>query len=479
MINDIFMERVRDDGIWSLMCPSECPEILGKYGKEFTNAYEECENNGRYVKQIRARMLWQKIIESHFETGTPYMIAKAAANEKSNQKNIGVINCSNLCAEILEVSTPESYAVCNLASICLPKYIEYHDGVPTYNYELLCEVAKVVTRNLNKVIDINYYPVEKTIRSNVDNRPIGIGIQGLADVFAIYKTPFDSELARDMNKKIFETIYFGCMTASCDLAERYGYYASYPGSPISSGLFQFNLWNMQDSDLSGFWDWGALRKKILKYGVRNSLTTACMPTASTAQIMGNNECIEPYTSNLYLRSTVAGDFYVVNQYLVKDLRDLGLWCQGLCDIIKYYEGSIQMIHGIPDSIKEIYRTAWEIPCRSLIEMSADRAPFIDQTQSLNIFIADPNYSDLTSALFHGWSKGLKTMMYYLRTKPASEASKFGIDIDIINRIKQEENDNMLNVFNKIAQQVHKVHGDIKPSSVVRQEDGIVCTNCSA
>lgn len=439
MVNDIFMKRVKEDGIWSLMCPSQCPRLLDKYGDEFTRIYEQYESEYKYIKQIPARSLWFRIMESQIETGVPYIVFKDAVNYKSNQINIGVVNGSNLCCEILEVSSASEYAVCTLASICLPKYIQFVDGKPTYDYQLLFRVSRIVTRNLNNVIDINYYPVDKTLVSNMRHRPLGIGIQGLADVFAIFKTPFDSELARDLNKKIFETIYFGALTESMTLAREHGPYSTFYGSPISQGKFQFDLWGLDRANLSGMWDWDGLQKEILVHGVRNSLVTACMPTASTSQIMNNNETIEPFTENIYVRTTLAGDYYVINKYLMRELMNINLWNEDIVDLIKYYKGSIANIPEIPDDIKSIYRTSWEIPQKSIIEMAADRAPFVDQTQSMNIFIAKANFPKLNSCLFYAWEKGLKTGIYYLRSKAGSDANQFGIDINKIKDLEKKYN----------------------------------------
>ena len=435
MVNDIFMERVRDDGIWSLMCPASCPNLLNKYGDEFSRAYTDYESKGLYVKQIKARDLWFRIMEVQIESGMPYIIYKDAANRKSNQKNIGVINCSNLCAEILQFSSAKEYGVCNLASICLPKFVVKTDEGVTYDYQKLYRVARIVTRNLNNVIDVNYYPVKAARRSNKKHRPIGIGPQGLADVFALFRTPFGSRLSRDLNKKIFETIYFGAMAESCLIAKETRAYRSFPGSPFSQGAFQFNLWGLADSDLSGMWDWAALRLDVIRYGVANSLTTCCMPTASTSQIMGNNECIEPYTENIYIRTTNAGEFFVINKHLMRELMEQGLWTEDVPDLIKYYKGSIASIPGIPDDIKQIYRTVWETPQKAIIKLAAERGPFIDQTQSMNIFIAKANYPTLNSCLFYAWRLGLKTGIYYLRTKTASDANQFGIDIDKIKALQ--------------------------------------------
>ncbi|BCS83273.1 ribonucleoside-diphosphate reductase large subunit [Cotonvirus japonicus] len=435
MINDIFMERVYKGEMWSLMCPSQCPEIIDKYGDEFTKAYIQCESEGRYVKQVPAQDLWFKIMEAQIETGVPYIAFKDAINKKSNQINIGVVNGLNLCCEIAEVSTADEYSVCNLSSICLPKFIEYENGKPSFNYNKLCEISRLITRNLNNIIDVNFYPVTKTKKSNVKNRPIGIGVQGLADVFAIFGTPFDSELARDLNRKIFETIYFGALTESMEIAKIDGPYETFERSPIQQGKFQFDLWGMSYDKLSGMWDWESLRDKIKIHGVRNSLVTTCMPTASTSQIMNYNECIEPHTENIYSRNTMAGEYFIINRYLIQDLIKLGLWDSDMVDLIKYYKGSIANIPSIPDHIKKIYRTVWEIPKKSIIEMAADRAPFIDQTQSMNLYIEKPDFAVLNSCLFYGWKLGLKTGIYYLRSKPASPANQFGIDITKIKEIE--------------------------------------------
>lgn len=434
MVNDIFMERVENDGIWSLMCPSECPNLLNKYGDEFTRIYCQYENDGKFIKQIPARELWFRIMESQIETGVPYIVFKDAVNKKSNQINIGVVNGSNLCAEIVEVSTANEYAVCNLASICLPKFVEYINNEPTYNYQKLYNIARVVTRNLNNIIDINFYPVEKTRVSNIKHRPIGVGVQGLADVFAMFRTAFDSDLARDLNKKIFETIYFGALTESMIIAKESGHYQTFQGSPLSQGKFQFDLWGLDRSRLSGMWDWDELMSSIQLYGVSNSLVTTCMPTASTSQIMNNNECIEPYTEIIYTRTTMAGDYYVINKHLMKDLIDLGSWNPDMVNLIKYYQGSIANISSIPDHIKLIYRTVWEIPQKSIIDMAADRGPFIDQTQSMNLFIAKASFVRLNSCLFHAWKSGLKTGMYYLRSKAAVGAATFGMDLAETNKL---------------------------------------------
>ena len=440
MVNDIFMERVKADGLWSLMCPSECPDLLNKYGKEFSQVYTNYESQGKFLKQVPARDLWFRIMESQIESGVPYIIFKDAVNYKSNQINIGVVNGSNLCAEIVEVSSAEEYSVCTLSSICLPKFVKWDGGEPVLDYDQLYKVARVAAHNLNNIIDINFYPVDKTRISNSNHRPIGIGVQGLADVFALFKTPFDSKLARDLNIKIFETIYFGALTESMMLAKADAPYSSFRTNgqcPLARGFFQFDLWGYNRSRLSGMWDWDLLQAEIMTHGVRNSLVTACMPTASTAQINGNNESTEPYTENIYSRSTLAGDYYIINKYLMEDLMKLGLWNDDMIDMIKYYEGSIQQIESIPPDIKKIYRTVWEIDQMSIIEMAADRGPFVDQTQSMNIFIAKANFARLNTCLFYAWDLGLKTGIYYLRSKAASEANQFGIDIDKIKEIEKK------------------------------------------
>lgn len=436
MVNDIFMKRVLEDDIWTLMCPSECPNLLNKFGKEFTSIYIDYESKGKYIKQIRARDLWFKLMETQIETGVPYIVFKDAVNYKSNQINIGVVNGSNLCVEIVEVSSSTEYAICNLASICLPKYIKTINNVVEFDHNELYKVTRIITRNLNNIIDINFYPVEETKSSNLKHRPIGIGVQGLADVFAIFKTPFDSPLARKLNKEIFETIYFAAMTESMELAKKYGPYETFQGSPLSQGKFQFDLWENR-TELSGRWDWDGLMTQILIHGARNSLLTAVMPTATTSQIMNNNEACEPYTENIYTRTTLAGDHYVTNKHMMKDLMKLGLWNNDIIDLIKYYKGSLEKIMSIPDDIKMIYRTVWNIPQKSIIEMAADRGLFIDQTQSMNIFIDKPTFAKLNACLFYAWEKGLKTGMYYLRTKAASNAKQFGINMSKIQELEKQ------------------------------------------
>ncbi|MBS1652748.1 MAG: ribonucleoside-diphosphate reductase subunit alpha [Bacteroidetes bacterium] len=425
-IPDLFMKRVEAEGNWSLMCPNECPGLSDCYGEEFENLYTKYEEEGRFRKQIKARELWAAIIEAQIETGNPYMLYKDAANAKSNQKNLGTIKSSNLCTEILEYTSKDEVAVCNLASIALPRFVDEKTG--TFDHNKLFEVTYVITRNLNKVIDRNYYPIPEARNSNMRHRPIGIGVQGLADAFILMRFPFESEEARRLNAEIFETIYFASLTASKDLAKVDGPYESYKGSPISQGIFQQDMWNVSPSSR---WEWDILREEILKYGVRNSLLLAPMPTASTSQILGNNECFEPFTSNLYTRRVLSGEFVIANKYLLRDLVKLGIWNDALKNKIIAANGSIQNIAEIPQNIKEIYKTVWEIKQRTIIDMAADRGAFIDQSQSLNLFIQDANFAKMSSAHFYAWKKGLKTGMYYLRTKAAADAIKFTVDQDAL------------------------------------------------
>ncbi len=418
-IPDLFMKRVEQNGQWSLFCPNEAKGLADSWGEEFEALYEKYEREGKARKTVKAQELWFAIIEAQIETGTPYMLYKDAANRKSNQKNLGTIKSSNLCTEIIEYTSADEVAVCNLASLALPRFVM--DG--EFDHQKLFEVTAVVTRNLNKIIDINYYPIEEARRSNFRHRPIGIGVQGLADVFILLKISFDSDAARKLNKEIFETIYFAAMTASKDLAKLHGPYETFQGSPVSQGIFQFDMWNIEPSSR---WDWEALREEVKRHGVRNSLLLAPMPTASTSQILGNNECIEPYTSNIYTRRVLSGEFIVVNKYLMKDLVELGIWNQKLKEKVIASNGSVQNIEEIPQNIKDIYRTVWEMKQRSLIDMAADRGAFICQSQSLNLFIEEPNFAKLTSMHFHAWRIGLKTGMYYLRTKAAVDAIKFTV-----------------------------------------------------
>ncbi|GIY86369.1 ribonucleoside-diphosphate reductase large subunit [Caerostris darwini] len=419
-IPDLFMKRVEADEMWSLMCPDESPDLYTCYGEEFEQLYEKYEKEGRFRSQVKARQLWSSIVESQIETGTPYMLYKDACNKKSNQKNLGTIQCSNLCTEIVEYTAPDEIAVCNLASIALNRYVKDQQ----FDFDKLREVTKVITKNLNKIIDINYYPVPQAEKSNKRHRPIGIGVQGLADAFILMRYPFDSPEAQKLNIEIFETIYYAALEASCELAEQYGSYETYKGSPASEGILQYDMWDVTPTDK---WDWAALKKKIAKHGLRNSLLLAPMPTASTAQILGNNESIEPYTNNIYSRRVLSGEFQVVNQHLLKDLTDLDLWNENMKNRLIANNGSIQNIDGIPDNLKALYKTVWEISQKVILKMAADRGAYIDQSQSLNVHIAEPNYGKITSMHFYGWKLGLKTGMYYLRTRPAVNAIQFTVD----------------------------------------------------
>ena len=424
-MNDLFMKRVQEDAHWTLMCPNECPGLYDVYGEEFDKMYIAYEEAGKGRKTIKARELWEKILESQIETGTPYMLYKDAANRKSNQKNLGTIRSSNLCTEILEYTSADEIAVCNLASISLPMFVENGQ----FNHQLLHDVTKRVTRNLNKVIDRNYYPVKEAENSNMRHRPVGLGVQGLADAFILLRMPFTSDEAKKLNQEIFETIYFAAVTASMEMAKEEGPYSTFQGSPISQGEFQYNLWGLKDEDLSGRWDWASLRKEVMANGVRNSLLMAPMPTASTSQILGNNEAFEPYTSNIYTRRVLSGEFIVVNKHLLHDLVSLGLWNENLKQEIMRANGSIQDIDGIPQDIKELYRTVWEMSMKDIIDMSRQRGYFIDQSQSLNLFMEGATFSKLTSMHFYAWQSGLKTGMYYLRTKSAVDAIKFTLNND--------------------------------------------------
>ncbi|XP_033742673.1 ribonucleoside-diphosphate reductase large subunit-like [Pecten maximus] len=419
-IPDLFMERVQDNKDWTLMCPAECPGLADCWGDEFVELYTKYEKEGKGRKTIKAQQLWYAIIESQTETGTPYMLYKDSCNRKSNQQNLGTIKCSNLCTEIVEYSSPDEVAVCNLASIALNMYV-----LPdkTFDFAKLKEVTKVIVRNLNKIIDINFYPVEEARRSNFRHRPIGIGVQGLADAFILMRFPFESPQAQELNKQIFETIYFGALEASCELAEKLGAYETYEGCPVSKGILQQDMWGVKAT----LHDWDGLRAKIAKHGVRNSLLLAPMPTASTAQILGNNESIEAYTSNIYTRRVLSGEFQVVNQHLLRDLTEKGLWNDDMKNKLIANGGSIQSIEEIPDDIKQLYKTVWEISQKTVLKMAADRGAFIDQSQSLNVHIAEPNYGKLTSMHFYAWKLGLKTGMYYLRTKAAASAIQFTVD----------------------------------------------------
>jgi len=420
-IPDLFMKRVEEDGDWTLMCPAECPGLPETHSKEFEKLYIKYEKEGKGRKTIKAQALWFKILESQTETGTPYMLFKDAANAKSNQKNLGTIRSSNLCTEIIEYTAPDEIAVCNLASVALPKFVKENG---TFDHEKLFKITYQVTKNLNKIIDRNYYPVIEARNSNMRHRPIGIGIQGLADAFIMMRYAFDSDEARQLNKDIFETLYYAACTASKDLAIAEGAYETFKGSPASKGILQFDMWNVKPTDR---WEWDVLKVEIKKHGMRNSLLIAPMPTASTAQILGNNECFEPYTSNIYTRRVLSGEFIVVNKHLLRDLTKLGLWDVEMKNRLIAANGSVQKIKEIPDNLKLLYRTSWEISQRSILDMAADRGAFICQSQSLNIFMENVTNSKLTSMHFHAWKSGLKTGMYYLRTKAAADAIKFTID----------------------------------------------------
>jgi ribonucleoside-diphosphate reductase alpha subunit len=419
-ICDLFMKRVEADGMWSLFCPNEAPGLQDCFGEEFEALYEKYEREGKARKTIKAQELWFAILDGQIETGTPYMLYKDAANSKSNQQNLGTIKSSNLCTEIMEYTSPDEIAVCNLASLALPRFVI--DG--KLDHEKLYEVTYQATLNLNKIIDNNYYPVDEARNSNIRHRPIGLGVQGLADAFILLRLPFESDQAKQLNKEIFETIYFAAMTASKDLAIKDGAYETFAGSPVSKGIFQFDMWEVEPTLR---WDWYTLKAAVLKHGVRNSLLVAPMPTASTSQILGNNECFEPYTSNIYVRRVLSGEFVVVNKHLLKDLVELNLWNDEMKTKIISHNGSVQKIEGIPDHIKEVYKTVWEIKQRALIDMAADRGAYICQSQSLNLFVDTPTTSKLTSMHFYAWRKGLKTGMYYLRSKAASQAVQFTVE----------------------------------------------------
>ena len=420
---DLFMKRVEKNAKWTLMCPNECPGLYDCHGDEFDKLYLKYEKQSKGRKTIKARELWEKILESQIETGTPYMLYKDSANRKSNQKNLGTIRSSNLCTEILEYTSKDEIAVCNLASIALPMFVEKGE----FNHQKLYDVTVRVTKNLNKVIDRNYYPVKEAENSNFRHRPIGLGVQGLADAFIKLRMPFTSEKAKELNQDIFETLYFAALNASVEESKKDGPYKTYKGSPISKGEFQHNMWGVEDKELSGRWNWGKLRKDVLKHGVRNSLLVAPMPTASTSQILGNNECFEPYTSNLYTRRVLSGEFIIVNKHLLKDLVELGLWNEDMKQELMRSNGSIQDIKQIPDELKELYRTVWEMSMKDIIDMARHRGYFIDQSQSLNLFMEGATMSKLTSMHFYAWKSGLKTGMYYLRTKSAIDPIKFTLE----------------------------------------------------
>jgi len=458
-ICDLFMKRVEANEDWSLFCPHEAPGLHECWGEKFENLYTKYEQEGRARKVVKAQELWFAILDAQVETGTPYLLYKDAANGKSNQQNLGTIKSSNLCTEILEYTSADEIAVCNLASLALPRYII--NGV--FDHQKLYEVTYQVTLNLNKIIDNNYYPVEEARNSNLRHRPVGLGVQGLADAFILLRLPFESEEAQQLNKEIFETIYFAAMTASKDLAIKEGAYETFKGSPLSEGKFQFDLWGVKPA--SNRWDWENLRLDVMNHGVRNSLLVAPMPTASTSQILGNNECFEPYTSNIYTRRVLSGEFVVVNKHLLKDLINLGLWNNEMKNRIITANGSIQNIPEIPADLKALYKTVWEIKMRTIIDMAADRGAYICQSQSLNLFINSPNSSKLTSMHFYAWKKGLKTGMYYLRTQAASQAVKFTV-----------ENQAGKNLEPVIPNQVVAIDDEIPAGPVCSMEEG--CVSCS-
>lgn len=424
-IPDLFMKRVKENGDWTLMCPHECPGLSDTHSAEFEALYTKYESEGKGRKTIKAQDLWFKILESQIETGTPYMLYKDAVNAKSNQKNLGTIKSSNLCTEIMEYTAPDEVAVCNLASLALPKYVKEDK---TFDHQRLFDVTYQATLNLNKIIDGNFYPVEEARKSNMRHRPIGLGVQGLADTFITMGFPFESEDARALNREIFETMYYASMTASKDLAKVEGAYETFEGSPVSNGEFQFDMWDVTPTDR---WEWDVLKEEVKEHGVRNSLLLAPMPTASTAQILGNNECFEPYTSNVYTRRVLSGEFIIVNKHLLKDLVREGLWTKSMRAKIMTENGSVQNIDEVPQVLKDLYKTAWEISQKAIIEQAADRGAYICQSQSLNIFMENANFGKLTSMHFYGWEKGLKTGMYYLRTKAATDAIKFTIEKDVV------------------------------------------------
>jgi ribonucleoside-diphosphate reductase alpha chain len=458
-ICDLFMKRVEANEDWSLFCPHEAPGLHECWGEEFEALYARYEKEGRARKVVKAQELWFAILEAQIETGTPYMLYKDAANRKSNQQNLGTIKSSNLCTEIMEFTSPDEVAVCNLASLALPRFVI--DG--KFDHDKLYEVTYQVTKNLNKIIDNNYYPVEEARNSNVRHRPIGLGVQGLADVFILLRLPFESDSAKTLNKEIFETIYFAAMTASKDLAKLEGYYESFPGSPVSKGVFQFDMWGVEPSLR---WDWYTLKAEVIKHGVRNSLLLAPMPTASTSQILGNNECFEPYTSNIYVRRVLSGEFVVVNKHLLKDLVELNMWNDDMKNRI-LTNSSVQGIDGIPAHIKEIYKTVWEIKQRNIIDMAADRGAYICQSQSLNLFVDAPSTSKLTSMHFYAWKSGLKTGMYYLRTKAATQAVQFTVEKQGGKMVEPMVN----------QQSLGQSAGEVETGAVCTMEEG--CVTCSA
>ncbi|KAM7539655.1 hypothetical protein Aperf_G00000029646 [Anoplocephala perfoliata] len=484
-IPDLFMQRVEDDLDWTFMDPHECPGLADCWGKEFEELYTKYEKEGRGRKTMKAQEVWHYIIENQTETGNPFMVYKDACNRKSNHQHLGTIKCSNLCTEIVEYTSPDETAVCNLASISLPNFVESN----TFDFDQLQYVTKVVTKNLNKVIDKNFYPVEEARRSNMRHRPIGIGVQGLNDAFILMRYPFDSPEAAALNKRIFETIYFAALETSCELAERDGPFESYPGCPVSKGILQPDMWGVDTEELSKVsgLDWAGLRERIKKFGVRNSLLLAPMPTASTAQIFGNTESTEPITSNVFSRRVLSGDFQIINPHLLRDLIGLGIWSDALKLAIIANQGSIQHIDGIPERLKALYKTVWEISQKKVIDLAADRAPFIDQSQSLNLYMKEPNYGKITSMHFYAWKKGLKTGMYYLRTRPAADPIKFTIDNKQVNTILAagfsksvsiEDKENMTEEESKAKRFVEKVYETGLKTIACSVKNPEACTSCS-
>lgn len=475
-VPDLFMKRVLEDGVWSLMCPDECPGLIDAVGDDFEKLYTKYENEKKYKRQVRAINLWYHIMECQIETGIPYMLFKDHANRKSNQQNLGTIRSSNLCCEIIEYTSKDEQAVCNLASICLPSFLKYVDGKYEYDYDKLQYVTRVIVRNLNKIIDINYYPTSKTSNSNLKHRPIGIGVQGLADLFNKLELPFGSDESKLLNKKIFETIYYSCVDESCKLAKLYGKYSSFENSPFSRGELQWHLWGLKESDLLMGFDWKTLIEDVKKYGTRNSLLTTIMPTASTAQIMGCSEAIEPYMSNIFTRATLAGEFPVINENLINTLIKNNLWSESMRKKIVLHMGSIQKIKEIPQYIKETYKTAFEIYQKDIITLSSERGPFIDQSQSLNLFMDQSNFDVLSNCHIYSWESGLKTGMYYLRSKPGVNPTQFGIDAEELNILMEETNvnDNFItinNLENEIQQPIEIVK--VCP----RKKRGVDLQNC--
>jgi ribonucleoside-diphosphate reductase alpha subunit len=439
-IPDLFMERVKKNETWTLMCPDECPGLSDVYGEKFNELYVKYENSKKGRRTMSARDLWFQILDAQMETGTPYLLYKDACNRKSNQKNLGTIKSSNLCTEIIEYSDENNSAVCNLGSIALPTFIDTTTNPPTFNFEELHKVARILTHNLNRVIDVNFYPTEKTRSSNMKNRPIGIGVQGLADTFIMMNTPFASDTAKELNRNIFETIYHGALYESCQIAKQDGSYESFKGSPASQGILQFDMWDYDPTNKR--YNWDELKEEIKTHGIRNSLFLAPMPTASTSQILGFNECIEPITSNIYSRRTMAGEFILANKYLLNDLIALNLWNEKIKNNIIANNGSIQQIDIIPQNIRDKYKTVWEIPMKELIDMAADRGVFICQSQSLNLWVENPTYNSLTSMHFYSWSKGLKTGIYYLRRRARHQPQQFTIEPEKSNNFINDEEDHI-------------------------------------